>query len=133
MPRRRLPRPGLGQLTVPARPGAVSAAIVLPQLAVVAWPEPSDIDDQGAHDGLHWKTRALVDWAAGRPFVWVDDEVTDTDRSWVAAHHHGHALLHRVDPPSVSSRWWPHAAAWTQPTDRLRDHYITYGATDGWV
>ncbi|MBB4779403.1 hypothetical protein [Streptomyces rapamycinicus] len=25
------------------------------------------------------------------------DEVTDTDRAWVAAHHPGHALLHRVD------------------------------------
>jgi hypothetical protein len=30
--------------------------------------------------------------------VWIDDELTDTDRSWVAEHHRGHALLHRVDP-----------------------------------
>jgi hypothetical protein len=29
--------------------------------------------------------------------VWVDDEVTDADRDWVAAHHPGRALLHRVD------------------------------------
>ncbi|GLW14735.1 hypothetical protein Stsp01_14780 [Streptomyces sp. NBRC 13847] len=36
--------------------------------------------------------------AAGRPFAWVDDEITDTDRAWVSAHHPGQALLHRVDP-----------------------------------
>ncbi|MFI5634458.1 HAD domain-containing protein [Streptomyces sp. NPDC051664] len=76
----------------------IAPRIGLPQLAVVVWPEPSDIDDQDERNGLHWKTRALVEWAAGRPFAWVDDEVTDTDRAWVAAHHQGHALLHRVDP-----------------------------------
>ncbi|MEU9111099.1 HAD domain-containing protein [Streptomyces sp. NPDC048483] len=76
----------------------ISPRIGLPQLAVVSWPEPSGTDDQDERDGLHWKTRSLVEWAAGRPFAWVDDEVTDTDRAWVAAHHQEHALLHRVDP-----------------------------------
>ncbi|MFE4548711.1 HAD domain-containing protein [Streptomyces sp. NPDC056785] len=76
----------------------IAPRIGLPRLAVVVWPEPSGIDDQDERAGLHWKTRALVAWAAGRPFVWVDDEVTDTDRSWVADHHPGRALLHRVDP-----------------------------------
>jgi hypothetical protein len=42
----------------------------------VIWPEPSDTDDQDERDGVHWKTRALVAWAAGRSFVWVDDEIT---------------------------------------------------------
>jgi HAD domain in Swiss Army Knife RNA repair proteins len=79
---------------------SISPRIGLPQLAVVIWPEPCPLDDQDERDGLHWKTRALVDWAAGRPFAWVDDEITDTDRVWVAAHHGGHALLHRVDPRS---------------------------------
>lgn len=77
---------------------SISPRIGLPPLAVVNWPEPSPLDDQDERDGLHWKTRALVDWAAGRPFAWVDDEITDIDRVWVAAHHRGHALLHRVDP-----------------------------------
>jgi hypothetical protein len=73
----------------------VAPRIGLPRLPVVIWPEPSDADEQ---DGLHWKTRALVHWAAGRSFVWVDDEITDTDRAWVSAHHRGQALLHRADP-----------------------------------
>ncbi|MFF1696451.1 HAD domain-containing protein [Streptomyces sp. NPDC058257] len=76
----------------------IAPRIGLPQLAVVVWPEPSDTDDQDERNGLHWKTRALVEWAAGRPFAWVDDEITNTDRAWVAAHHQGQGLLHRVDP-----------------------------------
>jgi hypothetical protein len=75
----------------------IAPRLGLPQLPVVTWPEPSD-EDEDARDGLHWKTRALVTWAAGRPFVWVDDEITDTDRAWVSIHHPGQALLHRVDP-----------------------------------
>ncbi|MBT2207216.1 hypothetical protein [Actinomadura sp. NEAU-AAG7] len=55
------------------------------------------MDELDARRGMHWKTRPLVAWAAGRPFVWVDDEITPADRSWVAAHHEGKALLHRVD------------------------------------
>ena len=48
--------------------------------------------------GLHWMTVELVRWAAGRPFVWLDDEITDADRRWVVAHHVQRVLLHRVDP-----------------------------------
>ncbi|MGW2701159.1 HAD domain-containing protein [Streptomyces sp. NPDC001340] len=64
----------------------------LPPLPVVEWP-----DEDEPPDLLHWKTRPLVAWAAGRPFVWIDDELTEADRSWVAVHHPGPALLHRVD------------------------------------
>ena len=60
-------------------------------------PETAEQDERA---GLHWKTRTLVDRAAGRPFIWLDDEITDADRTWVAAHHPGPALLHRVDPSS---------------------------------
>ncbi|WP_242882715.1 HAD domain-containing protein [Actinomadura litoris] len=70
----------------------------LPPLEVVIWPETAALDESDARRGMHWKTRPLVAWAAGRPFVWVDDEITPADRSWVAAHHEGKALLHRVDP-----------------------------------
>ncbi|MFI9806620.1 hypothetical protein ACIHEJ_20060 [Streptomyces sp. NPDC052301] len=65
----------------------------LPALPVVEWP-----DEEDAPPGpLHWKTRTLVARAAGRPFIWVDDELTGADRAWTAAHHPGPALLHRVD------------------------------------
>ena len=76
----------------------ISPRIGLPHLRAVIWPEPSETDDQDERDGLHWKTRTLVAWAAGRSFAWVDDEITNPDRTWVSAHHREHALLHRVDP-----------------------------------
>lgn len=63
----------------------------LPELPVVDWP------DEDVAGPVHWKTRGLVAWAAGRPFVWVDDEIGGADRDWVAAHHPGQALLHAVD------------------------------------
>ena len=67
----------------------------LPELPVVEFP-PDEEDDLRV--GLHFKTRALVSWAAGRPFAWVDDEIAGTDREWVRARHPGPALLHCVDP-----------------------------------
>ena len=70
----------------------------LPQLPVVEWPEPSDDDVKDERMGLNWKTRALITWAAGRPFAWIDDEVTVVDQMWVRQHHPGPALAHRVDP-----------------------------------
>jgi hypothetical protein len=64
----------------------------LPPLPVVAWP------DQDEPPGPpHWKTRPLVARADGRPFIWLDDEITEADRAWTATHHPGPALLHRVD------------------------------------
>ncbi|MFF1449900.1 HAD domain-containing protein [Streptomyces sp. NPDC058274] len=76
----------------------IAPRLGLPPLPVVEWPEPSEDDERDVRSGLHWKTRALVGWAAGRAFVWVDDEITDRDRDWVAARHGRSALLHRVDP-----------------------------------
>ncbi|MEV6942016.1 HAD domain-containing protein [Streptomyces sp. NPDC051172] len=64
----------------------------LPPLPSVDWP-----DEDEPSTPLHWKTRPLVARADGRPFVWVDDEITPADRAWVAAHHPAPALLHRVD------------------------------------
>lgn len=72
----------------------ISPRLGLPDLPVVEWPD----DDEEPEHGLHWKTVFLTRWAAGRPFVWLDDEITDADRRWVAAHHPVRALLQRVDP-----------------------------------
>jgi hypothetical protein len=73
----------------------VAPRVGLPRLPLVEWPEAGA---EGVPRGLHWKTRPLVEWASGRPFVWVDDEIGAMDRQWVAAGHPGPALLHRVDP-----------------------------------
>ncbi|MEN3613780.1 HAD domain-containing protein [Plantactinospora sp. ZYX-F-223] len=72
----------------------ISPRIGLPELPVVDWP---DSDDE-PRAGLHWKTMYLTRWAAGRPFVWLDDEITDADRRWVSTEHPSRALLHRIDP-----------------------------------
>ncbi|MFJ6841381.1 hypothetical protein ACIQRE_01780 [Streptomyces griseoluteus] len=49
-------------------------------------------------DGTYFKTHTIVEYAAGRPFAWVDDQLTDVDRAYVAEHHRVPALLHWVDP-----------------------------------
>jgi hypothetical protein len=71
----------------------VAPRLGLPELPVVEFP-----DNDEPEGGLHWKTAFLTRSAAGRTFVWLDDEITDADRRWVQAHHPGKALLHRVDP-----------------------------------
>lgn len=72
----------------------VAPRLGLPALPFVDWPD----DDEEPPRGVHWKTAPLTRWAAGRPFVWLDDETTDADRHWVDAHHPRPALLYRVDP-----------------------------------
>ncbi|MEY9874775.1 hypothetical protein ABH931_004275 [Streptacidiphilus sp. MAP12-33] len=66
----------------------------LPELPFIAWseqrPEPGG--------GVFWKTPEIVAWAQGRPFAWVDDQITDADRAWVQDQHPAPALLHHVDP-----------------------------------
>jgi hypothetical protein len=49
-------------------------------------------------DGTYVKTWRIVEYATGRPFAWVDDQIGDADRAYVARHHTGPALLHYVDP-----------------------------------
>ena len=73
----------------------VAPRIGLPKLPVV---ELADISAEEGPRGLHWKTRPLVERANGRPFIWVDDEISAMDRQWVAASHPGPSLLHHVDP-----------------------------------
>jgi hypothetical protein len=72
----------------------ISPRLGLPVRPVVVWSEAAD----DPWHGLHWKTRDLVGWAAGRRFVWLDDEIRPTDQEWVAAHYSAPALLYRVDP-----------------------------------
>lgn len=66
----------------------------LPELPFVAWSAPR----WTSSDGLFWKTPEVVSWAAGRPFAWLDDEITGADREWVNARHPLPTLLMRIDP-----------------------------------
>lgn len=71
----------------------IAPALDLPQLPVLEFP------DQGTPPaGLYFKTPTVVKYAANRPFAWVDDEITEADREWVAKQHQAPALLHWVDP-----------------------------------
>ncbi len=74
----------------------IAPRIGLPELPVVDLGELPGIDEPN-QGRLNWKTRTLVELAAGRPFIWLDDEIAEADRSWVSARHCGPALLHRVD------------------------------------
>lgn len=49
-------------------------------------------------DGVHWKTEAIVEYAGGRPFAWVDDEQSAADIRYVRDRHPGPALLRHVNP-----------------------------------
>ena len=72
----------------------VAPLLGLPPLPFIAWPDPRPRPE----GGVFWKTPEIVAWAERRPFAWVDDQITDADRAWARAHHHGPALLHRIDP-----------------------------------
>lgn len=74
--------------------------VVAPMLALGRLPvvDFDAADELAVPGGLHWKTASLVRYAAGRPFVWLDDEIRDLDQQWVETAHPGPALLHRVSP-----------------------------------
>jgi hypothetical protein len=78
----------------------IGPLIGLPELPYVDFwaddphPEKAARSDQG----IFWKTPLLVEHAAGRPFAWIDDEIHDGDREYIAANHRGPALPHYVNP-----------------------------------
>ncbi|GHB06022.1 MULTISPECIES: hypothetical protein [Streptomyces] len=72
----------------------IAPRLGLPPLPYIDWPRMHGLTG----NGTYWKTRYVVEYAAGRPFAWVDDEITDLDTGWVAGHHPGRALLRPVDP-----------------------------------
>lgn len=74
----------------------IAPAIGLPELPVVAWPPGAAHEQQP--DGLFWKTRSLAEYAAGRPFAWVDDQLTAADWHWCAERHPAATLLLPIDP-----------------------------------
>ena len=77
----------------------IGPAIGLPELSYVNfWAENKNPEKPERVNGVYWKTPLLLTYAAGRPFVWVDDEISDADREYVAQRHIGPALLYHVSP-----------------------------------
>lgn len=75
----------------------VGPRLGLPSLPFIDWPEMHG----DAPEGTYWKTRYVVEFAAGRPFAWVDDEITERDRAWVAGRGAGDDSLLRWTDPGV--------------------------------
>jgi hypothetical protein len=73
----------------------IGPRIGLPELPVVAWPEDLNAS---APPELCWKTPTLLEYAAGRPFAVVDDDITDADQLYADARCDAPMLFHRVDP-----------------------------------
>jgi hypothetical protein len=74
----------------------IGPVLGLPELPVVTFDPEWKLLTRD--DGTYFKTHDVVSWAGGRPFAWVDDEISDFDREYVAANHAGPALLHHVSP-----------------------------------
>ncbi|MEE2040091.1 hypothetical protein Q8791_23010 [Nocardiopsis sp. CT-R113] len=75
----------------------IGPRIGLPELPVCEW---SKTEPQGIDRRVYFKTPDLVDYAedARRPWIWVDDEITDADREYVDGTATVPALLHHVNP-----------------------------------
>ncbi|WP_406001909.1 HAD domain-containing protein [Streptomyces sp. NBC_00829] len=65
----------------------------LPELPYIDWPQMHG----KAPRGTFWKTQHILQYAAGRPFAWIDDDITALDREWVDQRHLAAALLLRID------------------------------------
>ncbi|MHC6629149.1 HAD domain-containing protein [Streptomyces globosus] len=65
----------------------------LPRLPYIDWPQMHG----RAPAGTFWKTQYVLEYARGREFAWVDDDITDADREYADRHHLQRALLMRID------------------------------------
>ncbi|WP_328297710.1 HAD domain-containing protein [Streptomyces sp. NBC_00435] len=65
----------------------------LPELPWIDWPRMHG----RAPRGTFWKTQYILEYAGERPFAWIDDDITDMDRTYVDQLHPAHTLLLRID------------------------------------
>ncbi|MFJ7205438.1 HAD domain-containing protein [Streptomyces sp. NPDC098789] len=65
----------------------------LPRLPFIDWPQMHG----RAPSGTFWKTQYVLEYAGDRPFAWVDDDITPTDREYVDQRHPARSLLLRID------------------------------------
>lgn len=74
----------------------IGPRIGLPDLPVIEFDKTWHLPSRG--DGTYFKTHEVVEYAAGRSFAWVDDEITAYDEQYVTEHHDGHAKLLQISP-----------------------------------
>ena len=65
----------------------------LPELPFIDWPQMHG----RAPRGTFWKTQYILQYAPGRPFAWIDDDITRFDHEYVEQNHLAAALLLRID------------------------------------
>jgi hypothetical protein len=71
----------------------VSPRLGLPSLEVIQVnTQPSVLDSM-----VLWKTGHIASYAAGRPFVWLDDHPGDVDSKFLASHGAPHHLIIQID------------------------------------
>lgn len=68
----------------------------LPKLPVIEFDKTWALPSRG--DGTYFKTHEAVAYARGRPFAWVDDEISVYDEQYVADVHPAPAKLLRINP-----------------------------------
>jgi hypothetical protein len=66
--------------------------IGLPEIPVV------EFTGSGRSTRVHWKTRNLISYADGRPFVWVDDECSAADAEYLGKFYGPHGKTFPVSP-----------------------------------
>ncbi|MFF8762979.1 hypothetical protein ACF07Q_00585 [Nocardiopsis dassonvillei] len=94
----------------------IAPRVGLPRLPVCGFPS----GDDDAPRTVYFKTPDIIEYAFGRPFAWIDDEVTDADREWVAKRHNAPALLHWVDPAiGLEASDFEALAVWADELDKV--------------
>lgn len=76
--------------------GALANEWIAPPLGLP--PLPICPDSDVLQDGVHEKVPAMVEYAAGAPFVWVDDEAAPADAAWARQVSGAPCLAYRADP-----------------------------------
>lgn len=74
----------------------IAPRVGVPELPVIEFAR--DLPSVPPVPGLHWKVAAILKYCAGRPFVWVDDEVGAVDGVYAGQHHGAPFLMLRIDP-----------------------------------
>lgn len=72
----------------------IGPKIGLPDLPVVEFPASPRKPDAR----IYFKTPTVITYTAGRPFAWVDDEISQWDDQYIGEHHGGRSKLMKIDP-----------------------------------